>query len=370
MEFVPARNPEQFTHKNKLQEHAQKSAIPLPVYHTTCEGTQHAPRFRSVVVIDGVEFVSSGMFSNRKEAEQDVARVALEGIYSKTKQDGIHLIYHDKIFCKSILNEYATKVNLNRPIYTTVQSESLIPMFVSTLVFGGKSYTGGAGKNKKEAEQLAARAAIEFILSSSDTRTLMSQIIKSKSRLYATICGTNNSVNAGLIGCTEAHASSRTVTGEEFHATMENNKLPTGHNSEAFPSCQHINVEVSCSVPPELKNPIEEFQCGGNPELSGTDPSVPDSTQGGPLSGFVTNGLELTPTESYSQLSDQAIASASNSTVPDDSQVMSASHSKKRSRKKRNKGEMAKRTRTDENFVKLPANSCIEEASGSQAEGS
>lgn len=91
---------EDFLYKNKLQEYAQKSLIPLPIYQTINEGKQHAPKFRSFVMIDGVGFVSSSTFSNRKEAEQDAARIALEGILQKTKQEGMHLIHQVSfIFC-------------------------------------------------------------------------------------------------------------------------------------------------------------------------------------------------------------------------------------------------------------------------------
>ena len=64
------------------------------------------------------------------------------------------------MFCKSILNEFATKINMGMPTYNTIKPEGLLPVFVSSLVFNGVSYTGSAGRNKKEAEQLAARAVI------------------------------------------------------------------------------------------------------------------------------------------------------------------------------------------------------------------
>lgn len=68
------------------------------------------------------------------------------------------------MFCKSILNEFATKMNMELPTYNTTKPEGLLPVFKSSLVFNGASYTGSVGKNKKEAEQLAARAAILSLL--------------------------------------------------------------------------------------------------------------------------------------------------------------------------------------------------------------
>lgn len=73
-------------------------------------------------------------------------------------------VFQDTVFCKSILNEFATKMNIEMPTYNTIKPEGLLPVFISSLVFNGVSYTGGAGKNKKEAEQLAARAVILSLL--------------------------------------------------------------------------------------------------------------------------------------------------------------------------------------------------------------
>lgn len=68
------------------------------------------------------------------------------------------------MFCKSILIEFAVKMNMEKPTYNTIQHEKLLPVFTSSLAFNGVSYTGGAARNKKEAEQLAARAAILSLL--------------------------------------------------------------------------------------------------------------------------------------------------------------------------------------------------------------
>lgn len=51
-------------------------------------------------------------------------------------------------------------MNLKRPLYTTNHHDGSVPIFQSTLVFDGVVYTGNLSRSKKEAEQLAARAAI------------------------------------------------------------------------------------------------------------------------------------------------------------------------------------------------------------------
>ena len=79
--------PEQLMYKNRLQEYAQRSAIQLPMYKTVNEGSQHAPKFRSTVVVDGQIYTSANTFLQRKIAEQDVSKLALEHISKKIKDE-------------------------------------------------------------------------------------------------------------------------------------------------------------------------------------------------------------------------------------------------------------------------------------------
>lgn len=75
-----------------MHEYTQKSKIPLPVYQTVNEG-QSVPKYRSIVVVDEICYVSPNTFRNRKGAEQDAARIALEYISKKTKDNGFHLLH-------------------------------------------------------------------------------------------------------------------------------------------------------------------------------------------------------------------------------------------------------------------------------------
>ncbi|KAI6670597.1 hypothetical protein NL676_005482 [Syzygium grande] len=152
----PSCVPEQVMYKNRLQEYTQKIMVHFPIYKTINEGSQHAPRYRSTVF----------------EAEQNVAQIALDLLSQKMKDEGCPLIHEDAIFCKSILNEYAP--------------QGTVPVFVSYLVFNGVTYTGDVGKSKKEAEQLAARAAIQSLYDDSQSKIVLLKTIKSKWKLYAT----------------------------------------------------------------------------------------------------------------------------------------------------------------------------------------
>ncbi|KAJ6411302.1 hypothetical protein OIU84_007965 [Salix udensis] len=125
------------------------------------------PRFRSTVWVDGAQYTSQKTFLHRKAAEQDAANLALESILKRVKVEECPLIDAETVFCKSILNEFAVKVNREKPTYNSVQLPGTLPVFTSTLVFDGVSYTGDAGRNKKEAEQLAARTVILSLLGNS-----------------------------------------------------------------------------------------------------------------------------------------------------------------------------------------------------------
>ncbi|KAK8658632.1 hypothetical protein V6N13_036835 [Hibiscus sabdariffa] len=75
-------------------------------------------------------------------------------------------------------------MNLEGPTYTTIWSEGLVLVFVSTLVFNGVTYKGETGRNKKEAEQLTARAAIQSLLVDDRYVIVVTEIIKSKAKLH------------------------------------------------------------------------------------------------------------------------------------------------------------------------------------------
>ncbi|WVY89531.1 hypothetical protein V8G54_035045 [Vigna mungo] len=174
-------------YKNHLQEFTLRSGNEFPVYQTINEGVLHTPKFRSTVHVAGMSYTSKSTFPQKKAAEQDVARLALEAILEKTRKDGPSLI---SPLCKSIMNEYATKLHIEGPSYNTVQQQqSGLPVFTSSLVFNGTSYTGDLAKTKKEAEQSAAQAAILSIMGDSRSGSKLIEIIKSKSIFYEAIKG-------------------------------------------------------------------------------------------------------------------------------------------------------------------------------------
>ncbi|XP_061370239.1 double-stranded RNA-binding protein 4-like isoform X2 [Gastrolobium bilobum] len=247
-------------YKNRLQEFTQRANLALPSYHTVNEGADHAPNFRSTVWVDGVSYTSQITFSHRKAAEQDAARVALGSHAEKIRDEGCHLVCEDTMFSKSILNEYASKLNLERPSYNTIKLEGLLPLFESSLVFNGTKYTGNAARNKKEAEQLAARAAILSILGT------LYGIIKSKSRIYALVKPNKSQcIEASTASTMEntRHASisldrkDKEVAGLVVAAINEA-KIELPVPSEVLSSCQELPKHGSSFEATEL--PIVPYQ--------------------------------------------------------------------------------------------------------------
>ncbi|URE22567.1 Double-stranded RNA binding motif [Musa troglodytarum] len=178
---------EEFMHKNRLQEYTQRSSITLPLYQTINEGTPHAPEFRSTVIVDGKNFTSPCTFPTKKAAEQCAAKFALEGIRIINKNKGLSLIHNDTILCKLILHEYSVKMSMNLPTYETSHKPGLIPAFVSSVLFDNKTFKGETAMSKKEAERVAARAVIKYILGNCDTGDIMRQIMESKDKHYAVV---------------------------------------------------------------------------------------------------------------------------------------------------------------------------------------
>ncbi|KAA8530647.1 hypothetical protein F0562_005419 [Nyssa sinensis] len=288
-----ANLPEHLLHKNRLQEFTQRSAIPLPIYQTVNEGAQHAPKFRSTVLVDGSYYTSPSTFLNRKAAEQNVAKFALDSISEKIKNEGCPLIYEDTVFCKSILNEYAVKMNLEKPAYETIQAEGLLPVFVSSLVFNGVTYTGNAGRNKKEAEQLAARAVILSILAGdSSSGTLISEIIKSKFRLYAALNKVKDSHNThnGImpVVVNTGNSSGMPLTeGKEVEVAGGTDNMPIAAILETC-SGQITSIPVTQLPHHEFKKPKQEASASFIPPIVFV-PSVLEQSPLGSTSGRKRN---------------------------------------------------------------------------------
>ncbi|KAJ0888898.1 putative double-stranded RNA-binding domain-containing protein [Helianthus annuus] len=116
-------------------------------------------------------------------SEADASRVAYNAITQQAKTDALRFIQQEKIFCKSIIVEFAAKKNLGKPVYETTQVEESVHVFRSYLHFNGVTYPGDGAKSKKEAEQLVARSVILQYLESENGAD-MADIVYCKLRQY------------------------------------------------------------------------------------------------------------------------------------------------------------------------------------------
>ncbi|CAA7026849.1 unnamed protein product [Microthlaspi erraticum] len=215
---------ETLMHKNDLQTYCQRLGMPLPAYQTEVQGYAHAPRFKASVCVGKSIFTSQNTFSNRKPAEQDVAKIALECLLKEDEANATNLRVHlrqliiqDKTHCKMIMDDFLGKLKI-KYVYETVQVDGMPPgppLFASSLVVNGFHYKGSASKSKKEAEKRAARIAILSFLDDPTHGALISKVIKSK--------------------CNENHGDP---------GVLFDNQGGAGHPSEAvgFPrcSCAHL----------------------------------------------------------------------------------------------------------------------------------
>ncbi|KAK3026831.1 hypothetical protein RJ639_040732 [Escallonia herrerae] len=151
----------------------------------------------------------------------------------------IPLNLHATLCYKSILNSYASKLRLKRPIYTTIQPIGMFKVHISSLVFNDITYRGDTGRSKKAAERSAAHAAILSIWDSESRPILLELMCRAKLR------AARNKVK-------EIVVEEDCVT-EEMHA---------GHNDIPFSTGKDVDIDIS--GPEELK--LHDVDISG-PEL-------------------------------------------------------------------------------------------------------
>ncbi|KAK9676494.1 hypothetical protein RND81_11G080700 [Saponaria officinalis] len=182
--------------KNKLQEYTQKKRLALPAYRTANEGLHHAPKFRATVCVDGAEYTSKSTFRRLRDAEQDAAKLACECILTNTQQnnDFGSTVQNEPGSNKSILHELTFKKHGDIPKYKTTLGEGKgsFPVYVSKVSVGDKTFTGAEAKNKRDAEQFAARAALDSFLGS-DSGDAVNQMMSPKRKHFAAPVKANSS---------------------------------------------------------------------------------------------------------------------------------------------------------------------------------
>ncbi|XP_071739098.1 uncharacterized protein [Rutidosis leptorrhynchoides] len=221
-------------YKSLMNQHAQKIWKQLPVYQTLNEGSEHSPKFRCTVWVGGMSYTSPSTFQRRKMAEMDASRVALFGSLQNLKNEASRLVSEDKSMCKSILVEYAHRMNIQNPTYHTIQLDTR-PVFRSSLVFDGVSCTGENCKSKKESERSAALDVILKVLDS-DSGIIISEIIKRRYKHYAIFKKLQNAQNV----------TNEVVvpTGTENGVTLIKTKVEEGTKVSHLESCSDEDTTI------------------------------------------------------------------------------------------------------------------------------
>ncbi|CAN7069280.1 unnamed protein product [Brassica rapa subsp. trilocularis] len=220
---------ENLSHKNDLNSYCQRLNTPLPVYNTT---------FACTVSVGGKTFTSSSStFTNRRSAEQDAAKLALQYLLNEDTSPTTNLrklVCQDKTRCKMILNEFIDKIEMEC-VYETVQVE-MGHVFVSSLVLNGTCYKGECGKNKKEAEPLAALAAILSLLGEQGGSGIL--VRKKKKDLVNSLPQIENQVNKTSLPQTEKQGGHGVLFGDTQCVTGHLPGVVTISRCSYVPLCQ------------------------------------------------------------------------------------------------------------------------------------
>nr|XP_058940910.1 uncharacterized protein LOC131769175 isoform X2 [Pocillopora verrucosa] len=157
--------------KNIIQEKAQKMGLPLPQYETTVEGSG----FVCTMTFNGQQFKSEGVSSNKKQAQQSAASVAIKLLNLEQGPEKKSLIqktvaldsqspvvspekFDAKLSYKNLFQENCQQRGNKPPIYETSWNGT---GFISRVQFGDKTVSSKVPcSNKKQAQQLAAREAL------------------------------------------------------------------------------------------------------------------------------------------------------------------------------------------------------------------
>ncbi|KAF7102654.1 hypothetical protein CFC21_103755 [Triticum aestivum] len=137
----------QINHKLQLQMYAQKRGKQLPWYDRIQEGPSHAPRFKSIVTIDGQTFESPQYCHTIKEAEYAAANLALVSLAQEVQ--GMQYT--------NPRHELAEKEGSSLPVCNTssdnLKNSSISKSTVHTL---GESFQEGPGNTKKQKQMMVA----------------------------------------------------------------------------------------------------------------------------------------------------------------------------------------------------------------------
>lgn len=271
--------------KNRLQEYAQKSSLPLPVYDTVNEGKDHLPQFKCTVTINGTKYESPPGFNNKKAAQHAAAKVAVEDLQIQ----GLLNEYKEKIRPKNVLAELASSRNMPSPTYRFTRT------ITATVQVNGVSYTGSPSNNHKEAANKAALEAVMAIdpqycnrlshvelNANNDSEQPSAECDASK--FESKMSAENETFDNQLLGGTEPHSaenptSDNQLLGGTQSQPAENltsdNQLPGGTESQSVENgVEKLNVDNALALEKDSEKKDVENPCAAGQGLE--NPMVKD----------------------------------------------------------------------------------------------
>nr|GLL43263.1 double-stranded RNA-binding protein 6-like [Ipomoea trifida] len=161
-------------YKSKLQEFCHGKKWAPPRYTCMKDGADHIPQFKASVVVNGLNFDTLAPCKSRKEADNQVAKLAFLYFSSgsgeqkttethKNPDDNVGINPDSEQQYKKKLQIYAKRMKLGLPTYC-VQREGVLDdlIFKATVSLSGESFKSlGGYKSAKEAEEDAARVEID-----------------------------------------------------------------------------------------------------------------------------------------------------------------------------------------------------------------
>ncbi|KAF7030966.1 hypothetical protein CFC21_042385 [Triticum aestivum] len=247
----------QINHKLQLQMYAQKRGKQLPWYDRIQEGPSHAPRFKSIVTIDGQTFESPQYCHTIKEAEYAAANLALVSLAQEVQ--GMQYT--------NPRHELAEKEGSSLPVCNT-SSDNLKDSSISksTVHTQGESFQEGPGNNKKQKQMTVAA-----FQPSKDTEHDSCSV---GSRIYLPVADKTQSldepIKSGSMENVKPAAPEPSIKAEVIDLTQECRSPPL----VSVPPTDMLNlVATTSTVPVALQSPVETIQ---PVKMENDKPAIPE----------------------------------------------------------------------------------------------
>nr|GMD61644.1 double-stranded RNA-binding protein 1-like [Ipomoea batatas] len=271
-------------YKSKLQEFCHGKKWAPPRYTCMKDGADHIPQFKASVVVNGLNFDTLAPCKSRKEADNQVAKLAFLYFSSgsgeqkttethKNPDDNVDINPDSEQQYKKKLQIYAKRMKLGLPTYC-VQREGVLDdlCFKATVSLSGESFKSlGDYKSAMEAEEDAARFAL---IVKRSYKSLLQELGQSKGLAMPAYMTTMSGKHHNL-----TFLSSVEIDGDVFHGTAamskkqaENNAAKVAYMSLMEAEDQEVSLATdisleSLSLSPKASDSIVDRSTKGTAEM-------------------------------------------------------------------------------------------------------